>query len=156
MPNVPVTLDAAFSPQPPESAISFQFQGSLTGPISNGQIQLTSGSVIVGGNTYNLTGTASTGCGTGVNVVCTSLGLLSAGQITLNNGYVLGLAACYTALNSSSLSLTFSGEQPNCGGSTAITQGFDGPVIADITATGTLIVSGAQVTITGTGSGIVS
>jgi hypothetical protein len=42
MPNVPVTLDATFSPQPPGSAISFQFQGSLTGPISNGQIQLTS------------------------------------------------------------------------------------------------------------------
>ena len=155
MPNGPVTLDAAFSPQPPEST-SFQFQGSLTGPISNGQIQLTSGSVIVGDNTYNLTGPASTACGTAVNVVCTSLGLLSAGQITLNNGYVMGLAACYTALNSSSLSLTFAGEPPNCGGSTAITQGFGGPVMVDITATGTLTVSGSQVTITGTGSGIVN
>jgi len=136
---------------------SFAFNARLTsGSITDGLFELTSGSVTIGSfeneKTFTLIGPAVSGCAKADQVCTFASGVLSAYDILLNGGYFMSLASCYTQNSSTELSLSFKVDDASCGGSTALTVGFDGPVFTSITATGKLTISGTYVAIFGYGT----
>lgn len=153
----PLSQALTFVPPVQESGstpVSMSLTGTVSGPMTNLQMTLTSGTITAGGTTYPVTGSPGQFCNQN-NVVCNSPnGVLSAGFIQLPSGLVLGLASCYTQVNNNQLQLSFYNGRPNtCGGTTAIVQPPTNAFYCPFNATGTLTVSGSQATITASGTG---
>ena len=138
-----------------ETAVSFSFQGNFSGSITNGVFSITSGTVSVGSNMYSVINTPPSDYPSSQSFnqfLTATSGDLDAGCISLTNNYVMGLAALYTQTDSASLSVSFGGGS-GFSGTTAITIGFDGPLLTCIIASGNLQVSGSTFTLSASTSG---
>jgi hypothetical protein len=138
-----------------EPTVLFSCSGNFSGSITSGVFDITSGTVEIGPSTYIIINTPPVGynSSSGFNQFRTdsTTGQLFAEAITLTNSYVMGLAAVYNQASPTSLLVTF-GRGLGFPGSTAVTLGFDGPVIAGINATGYLQTSGSAFILSASGT----
>lgn len=107
-------------------ALIIDLSGSISGPITNAQIQISSGMMTVETTNsrvvYDLIGTPSSGCG--VDEVCTSSSVMSASDIQFQYGYILNLQDIQVSTLSGSLpslGMFWLGSAPGSG--SAVSQG---------------------------------
>lgn len=148
----PATADSKLG-----APVTINLSGNMQdGNMTSGVIKVTSGSVFIAGFAnvvcqcippgYNGSDLDCiyTSTSDGGNISAPTIGLIGLGQ-------VMHLAGLYTLVNDDLLSVVF-GVGPPFPGSTAITEGFDGPVDYLINAQGNMQVNGTSVDLTATGT----
>jgi hypothetical protein len=125
------------------------------GNVTSGVIKVTSGFVVIGGLVLVVCSCIPPGYnGSDLDCIYTSAseeGLISAYTISLGGILVMHLAGLYALVNDTLLSVVFGVETP-FPGSTAITEGCDGPIDYLVDAQGSIQVNGMSIYLTATGT----